>query len=327
MEEQHIFQTNKYFFFIILTILIIVSYFIIKPFIISLLSAFILSYLIKPIFNRVAAKTGKPLASLICIVGAILVLVIPLILIISKLVQELSQALDPEVLKEAFESLFSIPLLDQLNVDPYSLAKTMAPYLFSILTYAITEIGILIIAIFVTLVSTYYMLKDWDYFTLALVNYIPFKNKREVSKEIGEATYNIIYGYAMVALIEFVISLIGFYLSGVKFFVFLPFLIAIFAFIPGLGPLVVWAPLAAFYVLTNNYPIAIGVIITGLIVSIGIDTILSPKLVGKKSKIHPLIMLVGVLGGIALFGIFGFIIGPLILVYTIKLIEEALKQS
>lgn len=327
MEEKNISQTNKYLFFIILALLIIVSYFIIKPFIISLLTAFILSYLIKPIFNRVAAKTGKPLASLICIIGAILILVIPLILIIGRLVQELSQSLNPEALKEAFKSLFSLPLLNQLNIDSHSLAKTIAPHLFSILTYAITEIGLLIIAIFVTLVSTYYILKDWDYFTSALVDYIPFKNKKEISKEIGEATYNIIYGYALIALIEFVISLIGFYLSGVKFFVFLPFLIAIFAFIPGLGPLVIWAPLAAFYVLTNNYPIAIGVIITGLIVSICIDTILAPKLVGKKSKIHPLIMLIGVLGGIALFGIFGFIIGPLILVYTIKLIEEAIRQS
>jgi len=47
---------------------------------------------------------------------------------------------------------------------------------------------------------------------------------------------------------------------------------------------------------------------------------------GEKAKINPLIMLVGIIGGISIFGVFGFIIGPLILTYTLKLINEVIND-
>ncbi len=48
---------------------------------------------------------------------------------------------------------------------------------------------------------------------------------------------------------------------------------------------------------------------------------------GDKANIHPFVMMIGVLGGIAIFGIFGFILGPLILVYTIKLVQEVFVNN
>jgi len=67
------------------------------------------------------------------------------------------------------------------------------------------------------------------------------------------------------------------------------------------------------------------VVITGLIISIFIENFVFAQVVGRQAKIHPLIVLIGVFGGVPLFGIFGFIIGPLLLVYTINLIENAVK--
>lgn len=68
---------------------------------------------------------------------------------------------------------------------------------------------------------------------------------------------------------------------------------------------------------------AIGVLITGLILST--DTILRPKIIGSVSNINSFIMLLGVLGGIALFGLLGFIIGPVVLVFSIKLLKESVE--
>ena len=66
-------------------------------------------------------------------------------------------------------------------------------------------------------------------------------------------------------------------------------------------------------------------IILGLILSTYIDSILRIKLVGKKSKIHPVIVLLGLFGGISLFGIIGLILGPLILSIAITIIENIPK--
>ena len=129
------------------------------------------------------------------------------------------------------------------------------------------------------------------------------------------------------ALIEFVVGVIGFYLVGVKAYILLPALIFLFAFIPGLGPVLVWGPLAIFYIALQDYPTGIGVIIVGLIISLVIEILLRNKLVGSSTGINPLVMLIGIIGGMTIFGLFGFIIGPLILVYTLKLIQQTVSHG
>ena len=68
-----------------------------------------------------------------------------------------------------------------------------------------------------------------------------------------------------------------------------------------------------------------GVLLTGLILMRGVEFYFYTRFVGFWSRIHPFIMLVGVLGGISVFGIFGFIIGPLLLVTSIGIIEGAIR--
>jgi predicted PurR-regulated permease PerM len=98
-------------------------------------------------------------------------------------------------------------------------------------------------------------------------------------------------------------------------------LIFIVAFAPGIGPDLIWIPLALYYFAISQYITMWGVIAIGLILMIGIEFFFYNRFVGSKSRIHPFIMMIGVLGGIYVFGIFGFIIGPLVLVNSIKIIE------
>src|SRR3989338_2638069 len=71
----------------------------------------------------------------------------------------------------------------------------------------------------------------------------------------------------------------------------------------------------------------VGVIIVGLIISLVIEILLRNKLVGSSTGINPLVMLIGIIGGMTIFGLFGFIIGPLILVYTLKLIQQTVSHG
>jgi predicted PurR-regulated permease PerM len=132
--------------------------------------------------------------------------------------------------------------------------------------------------------------------------------------------------YFIIALLEFVWATTILFFLGVPFSFLLAGLIALFVFIPGLGPAIVWVPLVIYYGLTGQYFVAIAILVMGAVVSFGMDGLLRAKIVGAKANIHPLIMLTGVIGGIAVFGIMGFIIGPLVLSYTIKLSEELLNS-
>ena len=320
MEEAPNF--NRYLFWAFIIILLILSYFIIKPFIIALVSAFILAYLAKPVYSRLEKKVGKSLGALLCVVFIVLLIVLPFIFIVGELAKQIVGSLDRETIGGVVSRVFSLPFFDKINLQTSDFTEKIFSFAFSIATSLITSLPFIILSIVVTLFGIYYILINWDELASSIKSYIPFKNKERIINEMGIATSRIVYGYALIAIIDFTISFIGFYISGVEYFILLPALIALLAFVPALGPMIVWLPVAIYYFIAGDVATSIGVVITGVIISVGIDNILGPQILGKVSKIHPFIMFLGVLGGVPVFGIFGFIIGPLILIYTLEILEE-----
>jgi len=317
---------RRYLFWAVVILFVILSYLILKEFIIALLSAFILAYLIRPIYRRIAPKIGKSFSAFICVAIIIIIIIIPISIIVNQLTQRIYYLINPQSVQAIIAKIIELPLIKILEINPSAITQEIIPFFFKFTTNSLKQIPSLVISFFITLIAIYYILKNWGSLSDTLEKFIPFKDKKKIKKELAYATNRIVYGYMLIALIEFLISFIGFYFFGVKYFILLPVLIAILAFIPGLGPLIVWAPLAIFHIFAGDYVTAIGVIIVGLIVSVGIDNLIAPRIVGKASKIHPFIILLGILGGVPIFGIFGFILGPLILAYTISLIKEGIKH-
>jgi predicted PurR-regulated permease PerM len=95
------------------------------------------------------------------------------------------------------------------------------------------------------------------------------------------------------------------------------FLTAIISIIPVLGAGLVWFPVALYLFISGlvagTYWKGIVLFVYGLLVLSTIDNVLKPKIIGERSRIHPLVILFGILGGIQLIGIPGIIIGPLVL--------------
>ena len=327
MQEKEVQNSRKYATWTVIAALIVLSYFIIKPFIIPLISAFILAYLTKPFHTYLSPQIGKKTAALISVLIVIIVIILPLGAIIGGVINQATELLDASTVNVIFEKASSHPLMQKLNIDLSILTEKSLSFILNIIKSSISILPSIIITLFITLFGVYYILVSWDHLSLKLERYLPFENKKKIKKEISQITNTIVYGTILIALIEFIIAFNGFLISGVGPFLLLPLLIFFLAFIPGLGPTIVWVPLAIYYIILRNYNIALGVIITGLILSILIDIILRAKILGDKVKLNPLIMLVGILGGIALFGIFGFIIGPLVLIYTLEIIENTLMKD
>jgi len=319
-------QLKKYFFFATILILIFLSYNILRSFIIPLISSFVLAYLLIPVYNLFNKKLGKSFSAVLCVLLILLILIVPLGAIITGVTKEAYSTLNGGEFSLVLGQISSMPIIDKLNINIEGTIQNGVMFLISLLSSAAYYLPSLFISLIVLLFGLYYILTNWDYLSKELKNYLPFENKNKISKEIELATRGLVFGSVLIAAIEFVIAVIGFYLSGINFYLLLPTLIFFFAFIPGLGPTIIWIPLAAYLAFIGDYGSLVGVLITGSILSIGIDTVLRAKLIGKKSNINPFIMLIGILGGISTFGIFGFIIGPLILVYTIKIIQEYFRS-
>jgi predicted PurR-regulated permease PerM len=101
---------------------------------------------------------------------------------------------------------------------------------------------------------------------------------------------------------------------------FFTLLASLAGILPVIGTTLVWLPMAIYLLASGNTISAIGVTAFGLISS-SIDNFLRPVIVSRKTKMHPAIVLVGMIGGLFFFGVLGFILGPLILAYLIILLE------
>jgi predicted PurR-regulated permease PerM len=318
--------TNKYLFWAIFALLLILSYLVLKPYLIALITAFILAYLVRPLNVRLEKRLSKSVAAIVSVFVTIVILVLPVALVAASLVQQIRVYLLEgglsKIVREASSSFFG----DRFKLEAGALVGVDTP-LVDLLASVARFIPSLLIALFITLFGMYYILVNWDALTKTLTRFIPFKNRKEIVKDISEISNIIVYGTLSIALVEFVIAAAGFYLLGIEFYLLLALLAFFLTFIPALGPALVWAPMLIYYLVIGNYYIAIGVAVVGLILSVLVDTILRAKILGDKARINPLVMIVGLLGGIAVFGVFGFIIGPLILLYTIEILKEVSKNK
>ena len=315
----------QYLFWGIIAIVLIISFFIVKNFLIPLVSAFILAYLLKPVYNKLEKPLGKTMAAGLTI-GAVLLIIISTIgFIINSLISQIPQLVNQEFSNKIIKALESLPFEGVVKNYIPELVNAAHNLLLDMASSILSEIPKRVIGIFITFFATFYLLIEWDNLKTKIKEILPFKNKHAVMDQIENVIGDIIKGTFLLAIIETVVASIGFLILGVKFALLLGVLIGIFAFIPALGPIIVWVPVALIELVKGNYFSAIGVAILGIILSIYVDNILRIKLMGKKVNIHPVVMLVGIFGGVSLFGLVGFILGPLVLSILITLIENIPK--
>jgi predicted PurR-regulated permease PerM len=327
MGEQ---EFKKYFFWAIVAVIAIISYYIVAGFIVAIMSSFVFAYLLLPAHRRLSKITGKTLSAGLLLAGIIIFLVVLIFLIANTLISQFSQYVSNGKITEIADYLQNflsgLNFPDSIKASFPSIIEKVGTFIFSSIYSVLAAIPGAGFTIFLTFFMAFFILVDWESLTKYLEGIIPFKNKKVIIKKVSDTSKKIVYGMFLIAIIEFVIALIGFGIAGVKFYALFAFLVAILAFIPLLGPVIIWVPLCIISLFTGDYFMAAAILITGLIISILIDGLLVQIIVGKKAKLNPVIVLIGVLGGVKLFGLFGFIIGPLVLSFFIDFLKAQMED-
>lgn len=306
--------------------LMIISFLIVKSYIIALIGAFILAYLFRPWSKWIELRTSKSFAAIITIALAVLIILIPIVSVVTGLISQTYDAVQSGTVDRLIEKISKLEIIGKQSFNIKTITENFLEFGTNSLigiTFSITEF---IISLSVLIFAMYYLLTEWDSICAKIKKYIPLEKKERLINNISESTKHIIRGTLMIALIEFLIATIGFWLAGNSFFLILAALIAIFTFIPG-GPAIVWVPVMIFEIINKNYLDAGIILAFGLILSIYVETIFRAKVFGRNAKIHPLIAILGVLGGTTIFGISGLVIGPLFLSYTLKILEEIIGEN
>jgi predicted PurR-regulated permease PerM len=215
-------------------------------------------------------------------------------------------------------------LLATLGVSPQALQERLQGQLGRVANLAAQAAGFLVqtsaglvLTIVVALWTMNSVLRDWPRIEHHLENLLPLhpRHTRALVDEFRDVGRRAFVGSVLSAIVQGVLAGIGFAIFRVPQGVTWAALLALLSFVPVIGVPLVWVP-AAVWLLTTGHPArAIGLTIWCLLLVMATnDYVIRPKLVGRggSGEAHPLLMLVGLLGGISVFGIAGVIVGPVI---------------
>lgn len=124
-------------------------------------------------------------------------------------------------------------------------------------------------------------------------------------------------GNVIIAIVQGAIGGVTFWFLGIGAALLWGVLMAFMSLLPAIGAAVVWAPVAAYLALSGQTTEALILVFIGMVVIGATDNVLRPPLVGKETRLPDYVVLIATVGGLSLFGINGFVIGPLIAAFFI----------
>lgn len=316
-------KVKKYAVVIFLLALSYLSILIVKPLITPILTSLVLAYLFYPIHKRISSFTkNKTLSAAIITLLLVLIILIPVVLTAISLIQESASFYKSGTIKQITEKISSIQAQDSptLSLVISNSLKTTTASISSSVSKMLLATPQHILSLLMMFYIFFYVLLSGEELLRFIKDKLNIKEKEKLLKHLGDTTYDIVYGLFLIALIQAIITWFAFKIIGIQHALLLAAIVFILGFIPLIGPSVVYIPLTLFHALTYNYTTAIAVLIVGLIIS-AIEIFGRPKIIGNRTKTNPAIILVGIIGGLSVFGALGLILGPLILSFLLAIIE------
>ena len=312
MEKE---DFNKYLLIAFLVGVIYLSFIIIKPFISALLTSCILAYLSHPLYKKLKLIVkNEAVSAFIITILVIIIFLLPIVFIVNSISQEtISLVKDGNIINKIQFFLSSYfnnqPTVGVITTDTITKVKS---YIKTVAINFIFSIPSTLISLFITALALFYLLIVGEPFVNRIKYIIPIKKRSELVVHISNVTNAVVYGLFLSAIIQFIIALIALKILGSPSPFLFALIIGISAFIPFIGPAIIWVPLAILKLMDGDITKVIGFIILGVILSI-IEHFIKAKIVQIRAKVHPIIVILGALGGVSIFGAIGFIVGPIIL--------------
>ncbi len=333
-------------FLVILLGFIILLFMLFWTYISAIILAFLIASAFFPFFSRFKKllKGREITSSLLMTLFILIVLVVPVGWFIGTLSNEAfdfyNRTKNSVTLKELQQGLLGDSIWAQrirgasrlANVDltpekiqqlTSAIGKNVGLFLANQLSAIASNVLRFLVSFFLMMLIIYYIFRDGIRLKNYITELLPFPTEQQellVNKfrEMGRA---VIFGNVLSGLIQGVLGGFGFFLFGLGS----PFLwgtvIGFMAFLPIIGASVVFIPTTFILLLQKNIGIAVGYLAYNMLYSSIMEYFVKPRLIGRGMRMNPILVFIGILGGIKLFGILGIIYGPLIITIFLTLAE------
>jgi predicted PurR-regulated permease PerM len=207
-----------------------------------------------------------------------------------------------------------VPSQAQLVESVGAAAKSMGGFLVAAASRMTATTAGFLLNLFVMLYAMFFFFRDGEKILEKIFYYMPLSNEDEalMLQRFASITRATVKGTLVIGIIQGALAGFAFWVAGIDGAVFWGTIMAILSIIPGIGAALVWVPAVIYLIVTGQ--ILAGLLLFAWCASVvgTIDNILRPILVGKDAKMPDLLILVGTLGGLFLFGPIGFIVGPIV---------------
>lgn len=320
--------------FVLLLLVVISSLFVamIRQFLITILLAAIFSGMSQPLYCRLLAlfRGRKVLTSAVTLLILVIVIVGPLLGFLGVLASQalhVSQAVGPWVQKQISEPgklsqwMEKAPFVESL--EPYrdqiltklgELVGAVGNFLVSGLSATTRGTIAFFFHFFLLLYTMFFFLMDGRKLLDKILYYIPLadEDERRMVDKFVSVSRATLKGTLIIGVVQGGLAGMAFAIAGIQGAVFWGTVMTVLSVIPGIGAAIVWLPAVVYLLVTGKVLTAIllaafcaGVVGTA-------DNFLRPRLVGRDVQMHELLILFGTLGGVLLFGVVGFVIGPVV---------------
>jgi predicted PurR-regulated permease PerM len=220
-----------------------------------------------------------------------------------------------------FEKVKALPLFDRIVPYRETILKKAGETVGNLSGFLISKLSAVTLGTvnflfmtFVLLYAMFFFLLDGQKLVQKILYYLPLENRDELRMldRFTSVTRATLKGTAVVGILQGSLAGLAFSVIGIPSSVFWGMIMVVLSVVPAIGTSLVWVPAAIVLAVSGHVAKAVGLFLfCGLVVG-SLDNLLRPRLVGKDTQMHELLIFLGTLGGIMMFGVAGFIIGPII---------------
>lgn len=322
--------------FVVLLVLVSIAFvWLLLPFYGAVFWAVILAILFAPLHRRMRLWCGRRpnLAALLSLLVCILLAVLPMITIAVSLVQEgatvVQQIRAGEIdfgrYAEQIRNALPGPVLDLLQRFGLTDFDTLRSYLSEavrtgsqMLANQAVNLGQntfqFMVSFAIMLYLLFFLFRDGAELSRRIVAGVPLQEHRKIElfQKFTTVVRATVKGNISVAITQGALGGIIFWILGIHGSLLWGVIMAFLSLLPAVGAGLVWGPVAVYFLATGATVQGIALLLYGIFVIGLVDNVLRPILVGKDTKMPDYLVLISTLGGLALFGLNGFVIGPLI---------------
>lgn len=308
---------------------------ILLPFYGAIMWGSIIALVFRPLQRRLTMHLNhrRTLAALLTLLAVVVVVVLPFALLTASLAHEAGQIYEQVASGELkperyFRGVFNaLPdwvssLLDRFGLVNFSILQrritvvlTQASQFLATQALGIGQITFdFAVQLFITLYLAFFLIRDGDEVMRVVQRTLPFSAtyKRMLLETFATVTRATIKGNLVVAVIQGALGGLAFWFLGVSGALLWAVLMAFLSLVPAVGSALVWLPVALYFLVVGSLWQGIALATYGVLVIGLVDNVLRPLLVGRDTRLPDYVVMITTLGGLTVFGINGFIIGPMI---------------